>query len=299
MATELSIYDKFEHPSQLAEFGKAIMHSEMFGAKNASQGMVLAMECAARQIPPMTLAQKYDIIHGRLSMKATAMLAGFHELGGKHRVIKRDSDQAEIELTIDGETHVFGLTWAEALGEPFVYVGKESDVAAKLYKGATDKLTIKTKYQTPRSRMQMLWARVVSDGVRTVRPEIVSGCYTPEEIGDFDGNGDGGDVEVEKVAATKSAPSESVTEPEPEPTKLGVRLDGHDDPYAVNDSDPCDEETAGQIKTLAQKLEMPLEKLREIMARHGANKLVELPHGPAMKLLEKLRQKASDNDIPF
>jgi hypothetical protein len=32
--------------------------------------------------------------------------------------------------------------------------------------------------------MQTLWARAISDGVRTLAPEIVSGIYTPEEIED-------------------------------------------------------------------------------------------------------------------
>lgn len=32
----------------------------------------------------------------------------------------------------------------------------------------------------------MLWARVTSDGVRALCPEIVAGVYTPEEIADFE-----------------------------------------------------------------------------------------------------------------
>ena len=44
---------------------------------------------------------------------------------------------------------------------------------------------LKAKYSTPRARMQMLWARCVSDGVRVVAPECVQGIYTPEETSDF------------------------------------------------------------------------------------------------------------------
>lgn len=36
-----------------------------------------------------------------------------------------------------------------------------------------------------RARMQMLWARCVSDGVRTVAPQCCCGIYTPEETDDF------------------------------------------------------------------------------------------------------------------
>lgn len=34
----------------------------------------------------------------------------------------------------------------------------------------------------------MLWARITSDGVRAMAPEIVAGVYVPEEIEDFDSN---------------------------------------------------------------------------------------------------------------
>lgn len=38
--------------------------------------------------------------------------------------------------------------------------------------------------------MQMLWARVVSDGVRAMAPEVVAGYYTPEELDESDGDAD-------------------------------------------------------------------------------------------------------------
>jgi len=44
----------------------------------------------------------------------------------------------------------------------------------------------------------MLWARVCSDAVRTLCPEIVSGTYTPEEVGDFQ-------VEATTVTPAKDA----------------------------------------------------------------------------------------------
>ncbi len=316
--TELSIYDKFEHPSQLAELGKAIMHSEMFGAKNASQGMVLALECASRKMPPMALAERYHIIHGKLSMKADAILADFRaKCGGSHRIIKRDGDEARIELTLSGHVQVFSLTWTEARQEPFVYEGKESVVIGRLAKSEADKLTVKAKYQTPRSRTQMLWARVVSDGVRAMAPEVLAGHYTPEEISDFDGHED----DVVNVEATpveaKAEPSgiqpaessvstaESGTATPDAPTTgvaaggKGVRLDGVKNPYEIHDTDPCGEEMAEEIIKLAQATGMPFAKIGQIMAEEHINKLADLPYKRACRVLEKLKQIVSDIDIPF
>lgn len=320
MSTEVSIYDKFEHPSQLQEFGKAIMHSEMFGAKSASQGMVLAMECAARRLPPMMLAERYHIIHGKLSMKADAILADFRtKCGGSHKILKRDGDEACVELILNGHGQTFSLTWTDAMNEPFVYEGKESVVVAKLVKGETRSLTVKAKYRTPRSRTQMLWARVVSDAVRAMAPEVLAGHYTPEEISDFDDHEDVViDVETTPVEAEVPSAGIHLAEPPTEPAtpaavaipdapvpervaekKPGVRLDGKSDPYEVNDSDPCGEEMATQIKTLARSLEMPPEKLKAIMADEGVAKLANLSYRRAAKILEKLKQRASDKDIPF
>ena len=45
---------------------------------------------------------------------------------------------------------------------------------------------LKDNWSTPRRRMQMMWARAVSDGVRTVCPLATRGHYTPEEAVDFD-----------------------------------------------------------------------------------------------------------------
>ena len=41
-----------------------------------------------------------------------------------------------------------------------------------------------TRYPTPWQRKKMLWARVISDGVHTMAPEVATGIYTPEELDD-------------------------------------------------------------------------------------------------------------------
>ena len=336
---DLSIYDRFQNPGQfIAEMGKAICLSGMFGVENASQGQVMALECASRHMPPMSLAERYNCIKGKLSMKTDAMLADFHALGGRHVIQSRTPEEAVVLLSINGQLQRFSLSWTEAQQEPFIYVGKEEPIARKLQTGKTDGLTIKPKYATPRARMQMLWARVVSDGVRAMAPEVVAGHYTPEEIGDFDGvdaaAGPAAEivVDVEPVAPlikygdttahekavldtmqreldrepakaeappAEAPPVEAAPLEEPAPPAKSPIVLGGGDATCVNDSDPCGVDVAEEIIALAKQLAMPIEVLAAINTKHNIHGLSELPFGVATKLLEKLRQKASDADIPF
>jgi hypothetical protein len=144
----------------------------MFGCESPEQGQVFALAILCENMTPIEIAKKYHIIQGRLTKRADAMLAEFREAGGKHRVLERTSDVAEIELLKDGESNRFRFTFAEAQQEKFPF-GKDGK-------------TLKDNWATPRGRMQMLWARVVSDGIRCVAPEVVAGTYTPEEMKDVD-----------------------------------------------------------------------------------------------------------------
>ena len=164
---DIIVYDQVADPSEFVkQLGLAILHSEMFGCTNASQGAVLALECMAKRMPPMALAERYHITHGRLSMRADAMLGAFRtQCGGSHRIVERTPDAAEIELTAGGESQRFRLTWEDARCETFPYLGKEASIIERIQKSAWKDLMLKPKYATPRSRCQMLWARVVSDGV--------------------------------------------------------------------------------------------------------------------------------------
>lgn len=189
MANEMTVYGAVPNATELiTTMGNAIHNSGLLGCDNAAQGIVLAMTCFAKGSDPMSLAQRYHIIKGRLSMRADAMLAEFRNRGGKHKVVTRTGDEAVVSLTMDGDTQEFSFCWTEAQCEPFVYNGKESEVLRFIAVGNQDELAkrLKPKYATPRARMQMLWARVVSDGVRAMCPEVNLGTYTPEEIDDFD-----------------------------------------------------------------------------------------------------------------
>ena len=188
MSQGLSVYAAPNAVSVIESMGRAIAKSQFIKLENAEQGMVLAMTCYSKGMDFLTLARKYDLIGGRLSMKSDAMLSGLRERGGKHRIVKRTADEACVVLSYDGQEYESRFTWEEAQGEPFIYNGKESETLRFIESGNQKELAkrLKPKYATPRSRMQMLWARAVSDGVRALCPEVNTGVYTPEEIEDFE-----------------------------------------------------------------------------------------------------------------
>ncbi len=181
--------------------GQFMARSAMFGIKNEDQGKVVALTCHMEGMTPFQLVRKYHFIDGRLTMRSDAMLAEFRAVtGGFHEIIERTAEVASVKL-IDANYDVeatFTLTWAECQHEPFV----------KTKTGA-----LKTNWATPRARMQMLWARVVSDGIRAFAPEVVCGIYAPEEVQDFRDSGPVVDLTPHIVDETPATP---IVEPPPQ-----------------------------------------------------------------------------------
>lgn len=170
---------------ELQFLGTVLSQSQLFGANNPAEGLAIVAMCHQKRISWMDFMQNFHMIKGRVSKKTDAILADFHRLGGSHEIIERSDTKAEAKFILGKNKYPSKITWEDCQNEPFIYEGKESDVVAQIEAGNKDKLRMKPKYRTPRARMQMLWARCVSDGVRAVAPECVQGIYTPEEVEDF------------------------------------------------------------------------------------------------------------------
>ena len=170
--------------AEMAELGKMIAASCMFGAKTAAEGVIIAGICHQANMSFLEFLETRHFYGGKVVMKADAMVARFNELGGTHKVMYRTADKAGIALTFNGVENAFTLTWDDVTKEPFIYRGGPEAQMLELAK-PMEKRLIKDKYRTPVSRMQMMWARVVSDGVRTICPQACRGTYTPEEVSDF------------------------------------------------------------------------------------------------------------------
>lgn len=171
---------------ELQFLGTVLSQSQLFGQSNPAEGLAIVAMCHQKRISWMDFMQNFHMIKGRVSKKTDAILADFHRMGGKHEITSRTADLAEAKFILGKTSYVSKISWEDCKAEPFIYQGaKEEEIVRQIEAGNAANLVIKAKYRTPRARMQMLWARCVSDGVRAVAPECVQGIYTPEEVEDF------------------------------------------------------------------------------------------------------------------
>jgi hypothetical protein len=168
----LSVYSKITDPIHAMQvMGEMIAGSGMFGCTKTEQGMVLAMQCLAEGKPPLELAKTYHIIEGKLTMRADAMLGRYLTSGGKVKWTERSDKRVAATWICDGNEVEIAVT-IEEMTKNGVAVGNNGK--------------LKTNWQ--RFPRQMLTARNVSEAVRLLMPQIVSGIYTPEEVADFSNN---------------------------------------------------------------------------------------------------------------
>ena len=170
--------------AEIREAGDLLAQAGFLGTSNIGEATVILMAAHQRNEDLISFQQKFHFRQGRFSMGAHAMLAEFEAHGGTYDLIERTADRAALTLAMGKREYDSVLTWADACCEPFVYAGKESEQLAQLDL-PMEQRKFATKYRTPRSRMQMLWARAVSDGVVCVDPGARGALYTPEETADF------------------------------------------------------------------------------------------------------------------
>lgn len=150
--------------SDMERMAKALAGSKLFGIQNPEQALALCLVAQAEGRHPATAAQDYNIIQGRPAKKADAMLRDFIAGGGKVEWHTLNNDKADATFS-----HPSGGSARIDWDMPRA---KDAGLGAKdMWK------------KFPR---QMLRARVVSEGVRTVYPMATSGMYVPEEVQDFD-----------------------------------------------------------------------------------------------------------------
>jgi len=295
---EPGAYDNIQDiPAFIKQMGRSVALSKMCGVETEAQGEVLVFECLGRRCRIMSFGERYNFMHNRLTMKAETMLADFiTKVGGEHEIIERTSEAAEISLSRKGKpTQRFRLTWEEAQKEPFVYEGKEKDVLAQLAAGR--KPAIKAKYQTPRSRMQMLWSRVVSDGVHCMAPEVTSGAYTAEEVEDFDevqGESNGASKPRrptrESSQATGSTPTAtpSVTPTVQQNTATEVKQDGK--PETSPEPEYCTGDQSTRITQLLSQINPTEAEIDGMKKRRNVSTWRQLTVAQADELIGKLQQ---------
>ena len=167
----------------------AVAKSGLFGMKTPEQAMALMLVAQSEGLHPARAALEYHIINGKPSLKADAMLARFQAAGGK--VEWHDYTPEKVSATF---SHPQGgsirIEWTRKMADDAKLTNKE------------------TWRQYPR---QMLRARCISEGIRTVFPGVSVGIYTPEEVQDFV---PAPQQQAEKEVTGEVLPPDVVQEPE-------------------------------------------------------------------------------------
>ena len=149
---------------------------------------------------------------------------------------------------------------------------------------AGGKPELKAQWATNRGRMQMMAARVVSDGIRAIMPEVNEGRYTPEEFDaeDWTEAGSGSAATASTVETTQAPAPASVVEP-------------------VQDAEPlASREIVAKIESVASILvergAVKSSMIPDLLARRKIESLADLTQADAEEIFSKLDAKA--NTLP-
>ena len=143
--------------------GSYIAKSGLFGVKTPEQAIALRLVAQAEGRNPFEAARDYHIIQGRPALKADAILARFQQAGGSVRWIELSDTKAVAEFSHPQGGKVT-IDWDLDRAKRAGLLGKDN------------------WRNYPR---QMLRARVISEGVRTIYPGVCVGTYTVEEVQDM------------------------------------------------------------------------------------------------------------------
>ena len=143
--------------------GNYIAKSGLFGVKTPEQAIALMLVAQAEGRNPFEAARDYHIIQGRPALKADSILARFQQAGGSVRWIELSDTKAVAEFSHPQGGKVT-IDWDLDRAKRAGLLGKEN------------------WRNYPR---QMLRARVISEGVRTIYPGVCVGTYTVEEVQDM------------------------------------------------------------------------------------------------------------------
>lgn len=188
--------------TEIQQVARMVAASRLFpGIDNEQAAFTLMMLCQSEGLHPMAAVKRYHIIKGRPSMRADAIQAEFQRQGGSLLILEKSERRA-----------------AAVFYHPS-YPGKdgfELSVSIEDLSGPGGVAVANDMYKKwPR---QMLWARLVSEGVRTILPGVIVGIYSDAEVEDMVREDDS--RHMIEVSATQASFDEVVT---PAPRKTDER----------------------------------------------------------------------------
>src|SRR3990167_5734716 len=151
--------------SNMRTMAEAVAKSNLFGIKRPEEALALMLIAQAEGCHPAIAIRDFHIIQGKPALKADAMLARFQQAGGRVQWIELTDSKVAAKFNHPAGGEII-IDWTIERAKVAGLGGK--DVWKRF----------------PR---QMLRARVISEGIRTVFPGVIVGSYTPEEVQDFEG----------------------------------------------------------------------------------------------------------------
>lgn len=296
-----SYSDLADRIDQIEKLGKWVAMSKMFGCDSVDQACVIVADCFLTGMTLLEYQRRNKIVQGKPFKQYDAMLAEFHERGGKSKIIESTPEVACVEFTFNDNVNRMTLTWQELQKEPIPYLGKESEVIKALEEGKP--IALKPKYATPRSRQTMLIARLVSASIRVICPEVNYGTYTEEEFDYVDAESvvtvsPAKDDAKRRIAESKVvAPVETVAPVEAKqevaPSKLESEIDGE---VSSPTNSPCLPTQVDEIKSLMAEIKNAgdteiANKIKAKLKKHDMERLSQLSITEADLLIKALGVK--------
>lgn len=298
----ITVYQKVENP--IAFCNEMAVAIASLCACDERQGKAMAMQMLCENLNPMQLQRRYHWIKGKPTMQAAALLAEFRmNHGGKYKMLQRTSTIAQAEFTDkDGVTYIESLTWEEAQQSRWPWAKECGPGTANTEPTIKN---LKDNWSTPLDRKSMLWARLVSDSLRYICPELAAGVYTPEEMADV----------VATTASDPAAPKENysqiidakaVSEPQQSEVPGAIAAaDGNEPPFEEAEFEKKEDPTAPgsvaegqitQISELGEKVwaeSWPANR-DAALAKRNCSTLRNLSYQQADELFKKMQDAARE-----
>ena len=178
---------------ELYRLGQIYAQSGVFGNINPDVGTIIAQYIYQKGTTLVEFAANYDVLGSKISPKAKYLLARLLAVGGSYDI--KDYEDTKVSITF-------------SYGKVARTITTTIEDAERAGLTRDSKGRVKSMWQ--RFPRRMLFARVVSEGVGIVAPNVNAGLYTPEEVSDFDGRDvdidDGSAVPTPQPAAQSAVP---------------------------------------------------------------------------------------------
>ena len=287
MSTAIALIDKITDP--LAWCKEMSGAAERFcGAKSSEEGEAINLICLLEGITYLDFIRRYHLVRGKPTMRYDAMLTHFRRLGGRYRIVERTSENAAIEWVFEGNTYLWSYSWEDAQQSRWPW--KDAEDHSK---------GLKDNWSTPTDRKNMLFARLVSDSLRVICPEVAEGIYTPEETADYvveakTSQAGPSAMDLVKQASQQSAPQQAddVQDAEftPAVAESEPQVEATSDANATVADDPggITQSQKQRIVELFKLCQIPKDEQDAILERRGVTSLNSLKKEAAQEIIDRL-----------